>query len=77
MSDERIIPCPNCGGDGGFEHIHNDEYPSSPNGDPRRSWHPCIECDSQGEIIIVTSLIDFYDLDALSPVPPKQEVRND
>ena len=67
MTDQRIIPCPNCGGDGGFERTHYDEYPSSYNGDPRRSWEPCIECDNQGEIIIVTSLIDFYDLAALTP----------
>ena len=61
--DQRVVPCADCGGDGGFERIHNDEYPSSYNGDPRRSWQQCTGCDGTGEIIIVASLIDHLDLD--------------
>lgn len=64
MSDERVVLCEACGGDGGFEIIHNDEYPGSYNGDPRRSWSPCVECDGTGEIIIVASLVEHDDLDA-------------
>lgn len=61
---ERIIRCESCGGDGGWETIHNDVYPSAYNGDPPRSWSPCIACDGTGEIIVVTSLADFYDMAA-------------
>lgn len=62
--NERIVRCTRCNGDGGWERIHNDMYPSAYNGDPPRSWSPCVECDGTGEIIVVTSLVDFYDMDA-------------
>lgn len=58
---ERHILCPACEGQGGFERIvsHWPDY----HGNPLTEWSVCSECDGQGEVIIVTSLTDWYDLD--------------
>lgn len=52
---ERVQPCSACDGRAGLERVYTDRYPRE-NGDPFRSWEPCIYCDGTGETIVVTSL---------------------
>lgn len=58
-----ILPCPDCGGDKGWEVFTGGYNPR--NGEPHTRWEPCCET---GEIEIETLPLDLDDLTPLIPV---------
>jgi uncharacterized Zn finger protein len=64
MADTRIIPCPRCGGDRGFDVPHDiNRY----NGDLLTHWVECRECGGQGDIEIELDPIEMEDLACMAP----------
>jgi hypothetical protein len=65
MSDIRIIVCPDCQGDGGFECLGYDYDHNT--GAPQTFWQKCNVCDAKGEIEQRVEPIEIEDLEAPSP----------
>jgi hypothetical protein len=58
--EERVIDCPECNGDGGFERLtggynHHD-------GSPYTVWDECRACNGQCEVTVITKPVEFADL---------------
>jgi len=63
MSDVRIIYCPECLGDGGFEMLGNDYDRNT--GAPQTYWKKCDLCLGAGEIEISVDPIQMEDLEEI------------
>jgi hypothetical protein len=58
--DTRLIECPNCNGDCGWEILTG--Y-NARNGEPTGYWQACDYCEARGEIEIEVEPIEMADLD--------------
>jgi hypothetical protein len=60
MPDIRIITCPDCLGDGGWEILTGMD---DRNGEPRGYWRGCEACEGCGEIEVEVEVVTAEDLD--------------
>lgn len=60
MDDQRIMPCPECGGDGGFE-CPTGTY-SHIDGSLHTVWRECRACDGAGDAEVTVQPITMEDL---------------
>ncbi len=59
MTDTRIIPCEECGGDGGFTYpVSHDPFSNT----IREAWDECRACDGTGQMEIEVEPIELEDI---------------
>jgi DnaJ-class molecular chaperone len=59
MTDPRIIPCEECGGDGGFTYpVSHDPF----SGNIREAWDECRACGGTGQMEIEVEPVELEDI---------------